>query len=82
MSNLVVNEQLPNPHRTLFVQLLYSVISWHSIMSSSMAGFPMVSALIGIISALSGLAVAAPIVIPIVSCFVLAKWAYDVYEQS
>jgi hypothetical protein len=47
-----------------------------------MAGIPMVSAIVGIISALSGLAVAAPIVIPIVGCFILAKWVYDVYEQS
>jgi len=34
----------------------------------------------GIVSSLGG--PAAPIVIPIVGCFVLAKWAYDVYQQS
>jgi len=47
-----------------------------------MVGVPMASALVSIISGLAGLATAAPIVIPIVACFVLAKWVYDVYERS
>ena len=42
----------------------------------------MASALVSIVSGLSSLATAVPIVIPIVACFVFAKWVYDVYEQS
>jgi hypothetical protein len=42
----------------------------------------MVSALVGIITVLGGLAAAAPIIIPIVACFVLAKWVYDIHENS
>jgi hypothetical protein len=40
----------------------------------------MVGTIAGIVSGLAG--PAAPIVIPIAGCFVLAKWAYDVYQQS
>lgn len=40
----------------------------------------MVGAIAGIVSALAG--PAAPIVVPIASCLVLAKWVYDVYKQS
>jgi len=43
-------------------------------------GLSMVGAIAGIVSALAG--PAAPIVMPIAGCFVLAKWAYDVYQQS
>ncbi|KAG8749004.1 hypothetical protein FRC14_001769 [Serendipita sp. 396] len=41
---------------------------------------PILAAIAGIVGALSG--PAAPIVIPIVGAFVLAKWAYDVYQAS
>jgi len=44
------------------------------------AGLAMVGAIAGIVSALAG--PAAPIVVPIASCLVLAKWVYDVYKQS
>lgn len=40
----------------------------------------MVGTIAGIVSALAG--PAAPIVMPIAGCFVLAKWVYDVYQQS
>jgi hypothetical protein len=46
----------------------------------SSAGIAMVGAIAGIVSALAG--PAAPIVVPIAGCLVLAKWAYDVYQQS
>jgi len=46
----------------------------------SSAGIAMVGAIAGIVSALAG--PAAPIVVPIVGCLVLAKWVYDVYQQS
>lgn len=67
MSNLVSNEQDAN------------IPNPHR---TIMAGIPMVSAIAGLISVFSGIAVAAPIVIPIVGCFILAKWAYDIYDQS
>ncbi|KAF8805972.1 hypothetical protein BYT27DRAFT_6650089 [Phlegmacium glaucopus] len=44
------------------------------------AGIAMVGAIAGIVSVLAG--PAAPIVVPIAGCLVLAKWAYDVYQQS
>ncbi|KAF8805966.1 hypothetical protein BYT27DRAFT_7339503 [Phlegmacium glaucopus] len=44
------------------------------------AGIAMVGAIAGIVSALAG--PAAPIVVPIAGCLVLAKWAYDIYQQS
>ncbi|KAG8777722.1 hypothetical protein FRC15_011152 [Serendipita sp. 397] len=44
------------------------------------AGVPILAAVAAIVGALSG--PAAPIVIPIVGAFVLAKWAYDVYRAS
>lgn len=47
---------------------------------SSSVGLSMVGAIAGIVSALAG--PAAPIIMPIAGCFVLAKWAYDVYQQS
>jgi len=40
----------------------------------------MVGSIAGIISTFGG--PAAPIVMPIAGCFVLAKWIYDVYQQS
>jgi hypothetical protein len=40
----------------------------------------MASTIAGIVTTLGGPAV--PIVMPIVGCFVLAKWVYDVYQQS
>ncbi|KAF8812741.1 hypothetical protein BYT27DRAFT_7182460 [Phlegmacium glaucopus] len=43
------------------------------------AGIAMVGAIAGIVSALAG--PAAPIVVPIASYLVLAKWAYDIYQQ-
>jgi len=43
-------------------------------------GLSMVGTIAGVVSGLSG--PAAPIVIPIAGCFVLAKWAYDVYRKS
>lgn len=46
----------------------------------SSAGIVMVSAIAGVISALAS--PAAPIVVPIVGCLVVAKWVYDVYQQS
>jgi len=46
----------------------------------SPVGLAMVGTIAGIVSGLAG--PAAPIVIPIVGCFVLAKWAYDVYRQT
>jgi len=46
----------------------------------SSAGIAMVGAIAGIVSALAG--PVAPIVVPIAGCLVLAKWAYDVYQQS
>jgi len=44
------------------------------------AGIAMVGAIAGVVSALAG--PAAPIVVPIAGCLVLAKWVYDVYQQS
>ena len=46
----------------------------------STVGMFMVGTIGGIVSTLSG--PAAPIVIPVADCFVLAKWVYDVYQQS
>jgi hypothetical protein len=46
----------------------------------STVGMSMVGTIGGIVSTLSG--PAAPIVIPIAGCFVLAKWIYDVYQKS
>jgi hypothetical protein len=40
----------------------------------------MVGTIAGLVSALAG--PVAPIVIPIAGSFVLAKWAYDVYQKS
>ncbi|KAG6853060.1 hypothetical protein C0991_007171 [Blastosporella zonata] len=44
------------------------------------AGISLIAGIAGIVSAVSG--PAAPIVIPIAASFVLAKWAYDVYQQT
>jgi len=44
------------------------------------AGIAMVGAIAGIVTALAG--PAAPIVLPIAGSLVLAKWVYDVYQQS
>ena len=46
----------------------------------SSVGMSMAGTVAGIVSALGG--PAAPIVMPIVGLFVLAKWVYDVYQQS
>lgn len=46
----------------------------------SSTGLAMVGAIAGIVSSLAG--PVAPIVVPIAGCLVLAKWAYDVYQQS
>ena len=46
----------------------------------SPVGLAMVGTIAGIVSGLAG--PAAPIVIPIVGCFVLAKWAYDVLPSD
>lgn len=46
----------------------------------SAVGLSATAAITGIISALAG--PVAPIVMPIAGCFVLAKWAYDVYQKS
>jgi hypothetical protein len=43
-------------------------------------GMSMVGTIAGIVSTLGG--PAAPIIMPIAGCFVLAKWVYDVYQQS
>jgi hypothetical protein len=40
----------------------------------------MAGTIAGVVAALGG--PAAPIVMPIAGCFVLAKWVYDVYQQS
>ena len=48
--------------------------------SISSVGMSMVGTIGGIVSTLGG--PAAPIVMPIAGCFVLAKWVYDVYQQS
>ncbi|KAG6911381.1 hypothetical protein DXG01_016478, partial [Tephrocybe rancida] len=44
------------------------------------ASISLVAGIAGIVGAVSG--PAAPIVIPIAAAFVLAKWAYDVYQQT
>ncbi|KAG5717395.1 hypothetical protein E4T56_gene7663 [Termitomyces sp. T112] len=44
------------------------------------AGVSLVSGIAGIVSALSGPAV--PIVLPIATALVLARWVYDVYQQT
>jgi hypothetical protein len=46
----------------------------------STVGMSMVGSIAGIVAALGG--PAAPIVMPIAGCFVLAKWVYDVYQRS
>lgn len=46
----------------------------------SSVGMSMVGSIAGIVAALGG--PAAPIVMPIAGCFVLAKWVYDVYQRS
>jgi hypothetical protein len=51
-----------------------------STLAISSVGMSMVGTIAGIVSALSS--PAAPIVMPIAGCFVLAKWVYDVYQQS
>ncbi|KAJ8483085.1 hypothetical protein ONZ45_g14726 [Pleurotus djamor] len=43
-------------------------------------GLSLLGAAAGIVGGLSG--PAAPIVVPILACFIFAKWAYDVYQQS
>jgi hypothetical protein len=69
-----------DPKKTLYVRLQVVADQARRLMIISSAGIVMVSAIAGIVSTLAG--PAAPIVVPIVGCLVIAKWAYDVYQQS
>jgi hypothetical protein len=44
------------------------------------ASLPLIASIAGTVGALAG--PAAPIVLPIAASLVLAKWVYDVYQQS
>jgi len=81
---------LDDPHRCLgsteFKALITNLVDDSSQNNTSnpkrtiTVGMSMVGTIGGIVSTLSG--PAAPIVIPIAGCFVLAKWIYDVYQKS